>query len=200
MSRGCLARIANLPSSGSAGVRCHIIKQSSNSYEFINEIPKSISIIYLVRHLLDVMSSTLSYRERVYRNYISPERWVLEAEALRSFLAAGRRNVIVVRYEQLVTAPDVVQADVGSRFGLRAATSFSDFGESFRASRDIEETLNGVRPPDPRSVGRWKEPDRRAHVAAMWGAIGEAGPWFCNALGYSISEIRAFVGPCSSST
>lgn len=62
----------------------------------------------------------------------------------------------VVRYEHLVSAPDEVQQELGSRFDLEYSGAFSDFWRGCRENGEEPAALNGVRPVDPNNVNRWK--------------------------------------------
>jgi hypothetical protein len=171
-----------------------VVKRSSDAYTFADSIPESIDIIYMVRHPLDVMTSTLQYRAKKYQNYIPPERWLLEAKALRSVLYTRQSALQCVRYEDLVSQPDATQQSLSWQLGLHPARKFSDFHAYFSASKDIHETMNDIRPVDTSSVGRWREPARRDHVCAVWDQIQPLGRWFCEQFGYDTEEIDKFLG------
>ena len=169
--------------------RHHVIKRSSGAYKVATEIPREIGLVYMVRHPLDVMTSTLNYRQQQYENYIPPDRWLAEAEALRAVIESGRSNCLVVSYEQLVTSPDATQEIMATSFGLEPGRPFSKFQDAFVASKDIDETLNGFRPVDAKSVGRWRDPVHREHLRQVWEAVQPTGKWFCDRFGYALEEI-----------
>ena len=174
--------------------RNQVIKRASNAYDFVAAIPVDIELLYLVRHPLDVLTSTLTYRGKVYSNYIDADRWLLEAEALKWTVESNRSRNLIVKYEHLISAPDFMQQEIADFFGLDRKMPFSEHHRAFNASKDISETLNGVRPPDPSSIGRWKSPQARERVAAAWQSIQPLGKWFCQQFDYDTSEINAVLG------
>ncbi len=165
-----------------------VIKRASNAYEFVSEIPESIGIIYMIRHPLDVLVSTLRYRGEVKNYYIPPDRWIAETRALQQVLT--RQNMQLVQYEQLVTKPDEVQASLADKFDLSSDGLFSRFHESFEANDGIDSTMNGIRPPDPNSIGRWEMPKHRKHIKRVWSLIQPEGEWFCREFGYSTPKFH----------
>lgn len=168
-----------------------VIKRASHAYSFVNDIPTEIELLYMVRHPLDVCTSTLSYRGQVYENYIPVDRWLNECEALKWALDARKHRMITARYEDLVLEPDEAQGRLAQFFDLLIKQPFSTMHLTKSVSEDINSTINGLRPPDAASIGRWREPRRSGHVKSVWKSLGQRGQWFCAGFGYDVAEIEA---------
>ena len=178
-----------------------VVKRVSDAYKFIYEMPDQLKLLYLVRHPLDVVTSTLNYRGKTYKNYIPPERWLAETKALRSLIESQRQGVFLLRYEDLVLQPDTAQRKIGDYFGLKIDTLFSRCHERFIASEDIDATLNGLRPPDASSIGRWKSQQHMPQLTAVLQEIESELEWFCAQFGYDQAEINQILrAPQSTST
>ena len=169
--------------------RTTVVKRVSDAYALIDEFPTDLKVLYLVRHPLDVCTSVLKYRGEVYKNYIPPDRWLAEAEALKSFLCTEGAEVMVVRYEDLVGTPNEVQQRIAHRFQLSPLAPFSRGSVLYTASADIDATLNGARPPEPGSIGRWRDDQHIDHSREVWQLIQEEGCWFCELFDYDLVEI-----------
>lgn len=91
-------------------------------------------------------------------------------------------GVLIVRYEDLVSELDAVEARIEAFVGERIEHSFSEF---YRAvPRDFDtRALNGVRPVDARTVGRWKMPEHNARIEEILREVPEF-PRQLVALGY----------------
>ncbi|MDR4308116.1 hypothetical protein IHQ68_15965 [Chelatococcus sambhunathii] len=161
-----------------AGYEAVAIKRSSTAYEFLPGLPTEIGLLYIVRHPYDVMASKLGEKDR----YIKPDRWRNEAAALAAVLASGRPNMMLVRYEDLVSDPDGVQARIAQQWGLTIGLPFSRFHE-------IADTPHAhvARPVDQASIGAWR---RHAGLIqdldAVHAEIGAELEWFARRFGYEL--------------
>ena len=159
----------------------HVIKREWCAYETAHLIPETVGLLYLIRFPLDVLVSR--HVEQNY--YIKPERWRQEIAALRLLTAQRRANLLALRYEDLVTRPDCEQKRVAAAFGLEPRIPFSRFPEVFVPSEFITNAMNGLRPPAPTSIGRWRSsPEYVAYCRALGAEIGEDVGWVCDRFGY----------------
>lgn len=78
-------------------------------------------------------------------------------------------RTLAVRYEELVSEPDKVQEEIAERFGLTSRHPFSQGHEVFLPEKTdrINFAMNGIRPPDTNSIGRWKT-DRWIGMVREW--------------------------------
>jgi hypothetical protein len=128
--------------------------------------------LYIVRDPRDVVCSELKmFQARYYTNL----RLWRQAERAAARLSDHPR-FLVVRYEDLVRDPDAVQDRIEEYFGfLERQRDFSRFHEDWRGDEDAVVAMNGVRPPDPASIGRWREDKARvARQIALHGDITDA--------------------------
>jgi hypothetical protein len=82
----------------------------------------------------------------------------------------GNPRFHVCRYEDLVTDPDRVQAELQARFPfLRTVHAFSHFDKVARSSTAAQLALKGVRKVSADSIGKWREnlPRLAAQVRAF---------------------------------
>jgi hypothetical protein len=71
---------------------------------------------------------------------------------------AGHARFLQVRYEEFVTNPDAVQAQIAAKFPwLEKRYNFSTYHEHAVVSEKSRLAMNDVRPIAPSSVGKWKQ-------------------------------------------
>lgn len=115
---------------------------------------QDVVAIYVVRDPRDVV---VSHHRKHPGRYYSNLRFWLEAERSARQLR-GNPRFVVVRYEDLVTDPDRVQQDIERAMPfLRRRHAFSEFHLHARISEQSALALNGVRPVDSGSIGRWRQ-------------------------------------------
>jgi hypothetical protein len=163
------------------GKRNHIAYRNSVSeYD-------GLTLIYMVRHPYDVMTS------RLFNNnfHVSPERWVSEADALQ-ILLTSRPDTFVLKYEDLVADPDASQVLIGEIFQLTPALRFSAFHNLEVTSERRVLALRGLRAPDLNSVSRWRQTaDLREYCERVSFAVGDRLQEFASRYGYDLSCDKA---------
>jgi len=124
---------------------------------------RNLFLIYIVRDPRDVIVSR--HAKNPARYFTSLSFYVRADRYARAVIDHPR--FLVVRYEDLVTRPDAVQDELMRRCPfLEKRHPFSEFHLHARVSEESSQALNGVRPPDARSVGRWR--NDLARVAAQF--------------------------------
>jgi hypothetical protein len=104
-----------------------VVKRTSHSYLHLAKLPPAIELIYCVRHPFDVLTSSHPQTKDVRRFHVTPERWLAEYDALIGLRKAQpRRQILYVRYEDTIGAPDVVQEKIARSFGLTTRIRFSE--------------------------------------------------------------------------
>lgn len=103
-----------------------VLKRKHKSHEILHQLPTDIELIYSVRHPFDTLTSIHpDYPDRKY--YVPEKRWRAEYAGLKALRAAQpARNILYVRYVDLVATPDSVQQQIADRFGLQIALRFSE--------------------------------------------------------------------------
>jgi hypothetical protein len=128
---------------------------------FYRERQAKLRTIITVRDPRDALTSShpRSVRKRPYHFTIAGWR------DLYPHLARYLHDpeVLVVRYEDLVSDLDGVEASIEAFVGERIEHSFSEFHKGVPRYFDTR-ALNGVRPVDGRGVGRWKLPQHTARI------------------------------------
>ncbi|MEP7173342.1 MAG: hypothetical protein ABI705_07630, partial [Aestuariivirga sp.] len=150
------------------------------------QIPAGISILYIVRHPFDVLTSFNSTTGRKY--HISPARWLGEMLALQYLVDTQRPLTKIVRYEDLVKHPQRLQAELGDFFGLTKVVDADQFLSTFRPPPEATAAMHGLRPIDPNSVGRWaKEEDNIRYLRGIRSRLGGVLDWVGSNYSYDIN-------------
>lgn len=79
----------------------------------------------------------------------------------RKFLEKYEDRVLIIRYEDVILHPEETQRRIGEHCGLEIDIPFTEAQSRIEAQESLENlnrAMNGLRPLDSRSIGRWKEP------------------------------------------
>lgn len=115
---------------------------------------EELFVIAMQRDPRSVVSSRHPSRPNVY--FSGFRRWRDCAVAIERLQDHPR--YLVVRYEDLVTDPDRVQAEIARRFPfLRQRGRFSDYPRGADVPEPASQSLLGVRPFDPSRVQNWRD-------------------------------------------
>jgi hypothetical protein len=120
--------------------------------------------------------------------HIDIKRWLAEMAALRLALEIGRKDVCIVRYEDMVTDAERVQRKIGDELGLEAGTSVEDMATVFRPSDEAKSAMHGLRRIDTRSLHRYKDdPNKLAYLKTIKPQLGDTLDWVASRFGYDTS-------------
>ena len=109
-------------------------------------------VIYLLRDPRDVIVSRHGKNKDMY--YSNIRLW----REMQSYATSitGHDLFLQVRYEEFVTNPNAVQAEIAARFPwLEKRYDFSEYHEHARVSEESKLAMHSVRPIAPTSVGVW---------------------------------------------
>lgn len=110
-------------------------------------------VIYMGRDPRAVISS--KHRENPGQYFCNYRVWRECEDAARRY--EDHTRFLRLRYEDLVTAPDEVQAQVGARFGfLRQLHLFSEYQQYAHPSAASERAMNGLRAVNRESLQKWR--------------------------------------------
>jgi hypothetical protein len=125
-------------------------------------------VILMLRDARDVVTSRHGTDKA---RYWTPLRtWKRNFSNARPILDHPR--VIPVRYEDLVTKPDEVQAEIARRLPFLLQTgAFTDFDRRAAPSAKAVNALGGVRAISADSIGKW-----RGHLPRLAGQLAQHGP------------------------
>ena len=113
----------------------HLLKRDYKSYWTAHLIPRSVGIVWIVRHPFDVLTSHHPFKNSHRGFHVKPHRWNGEMDALKAFIGEARPNGIVLRYEDLVSDPDGTLQRIVEAFGQEMSASARDLGTSRRYPR-----------------------------------------------------------------
>jgi hypothetical protein len=111
-------------------------------------------VIYVLRDPRDVIVSR--HKKNGDRYYSNIRLWrELHGYAKPLF---GHERFLALRYEDFVTDPDAVQAQIAAKFPwLEQLHRFSEYHQHAEVSEKSRLAMHGVRPIAPTSVGVWRE-------------------------------------------
>jgi hypothetical protein len=123
----------------------------------------ALHVIAMLRDPRAVITSRHESRPEVYfAGYLRWREYVEAMERLR-----GHPRFIVIRYEDLLTNPDRVQAQISAQFPfLVEKRKFSTYPEGADVPESAAQSLNGVRPFDTSRLDGW-----RAHLPRINGQL-----------------------------
>ena len=120
----------------------------------ILEADSRLHVIAMLRDPRAVITSTHESKPGVY--YAGYKRWREYVDAIDRLRPHPR--FLVIRYEDLVSQPNEVQADVNHRFPfLEQQRSFAQYPAGADVPATAAQSLNGVRPFDPSRINGWRE-------------------------------------------
>lgn len=136
--------------------------------QFPLKVNPNLYVIYLLRDPRDAISSR-SHKNNQQGNTIwgSLQDWK-QHQAIAENLS-DNAHFITVKYEDLVTEPDSVQAKLMQQLPfLKRKVKFSEYHTVAKPSKKSKDALGGVRPITPKSVGTWRnnKPFLKAQIAA----------------------------------
>ena len=130
-------------------------KRDAGAWKHFHSMNKDMFVVYMVRHPYDVLTSYHPKSKDAQQFYISPDRWMNEYGALRQLEARhpDEARIIYVRYEDLVSQPDVEQCRIADLTGQQIAVPFSKHQnisggsvEKFRKREDFVRYIRGLSP------------------------------------------------------
>ncbi|PWJ91691.1 sulfotransferase domain-containing protein [Mesorhizobium loti] len=104
-----------------------VVKRDARSFAHLAKLPASIGLIYCVRHPFDTLTSSHPQTRNERRFHVTPHRWLAEYDALIKLKKAQpHRQILFVRYEDMIGAPDAIQQRIAQLFGLTPRIRFSE--------------------------------------------------------------------------
>ena len=160
-----------------------VLKRDRDAYQWTQQIPANIEIVYIVRHPYDVLTSHLPPFPRPY--FITPERWVGQLTALRSLVESQRNNVQIIRYEDLVSYPVEWQGKLADSFRLKIQTPIDVLLTI--SNNPTESPLYRSRKLDTSSIGKHKrDPAKLAYLAEIKPQLGDILGWVGKVYDYDL--------------
>ena len=140
-------------------------------------------IIFLLRDPRDVIVS---------RHYKNPNRYWVDfkkwKEAVEHYEQFDSSRKVVVRYEELVDNPNMVQELVANIVGLRIRYPFSEFYQHVKSKHPDIKALGGVRPVDSSNKFKYLNLENYARIKEQLIAHPDMSEWLIR-YGYQESEV-----------
>lgn len=104
-------------------------------------------------------------------HHTNPDDYYVQADRWRGIYsywkwAVQAPDVTVVRYEDMIRAPEQTQAQLSQFIGWTVAHPFANFHDVVPTGFDTR-ALNGVRRLDPKNIDRWREPKYREKLVRL---------------------------------
>jgi hypothetical protein len=162
------------------------LKRDSTAYQLVENIPESISILYIIRHPFDVLTShNPVVAERLY--YMTPHRWLGEMLALQYIIDTRRPNTKIIRYEDLAHDPAQVQSEIGALYSLDVQHSIDHVDFTFKGPPEAIAAMHGLRKIDTKSVGKYRnDPEKIAYLRRLRPRLGRLLDWTAETFGYDV--------------
>ncbi len=130
--------------------------------DFYARRPTNVKFVMFLRDPRAILTS--QHVDRPGEFYVSAERW----RATYAFWqwALQSDDVTVVRYEELVSTPQVVEQRLAEFAGWKCVRPFEDFHQSVPSGFDAG-ALNGIRRLDAANTERWKQPKYRERIESL---------------------------------
>ncbi len=156
----------------------HVIKRTAGSYKRLPQLPADIELIYCLRHPVDVLTSSHTKTRHLRQFHVTEDRWIGERDALQELREAQPdRQILYIRYEDLVGEPDRVQDAIAKRFALKPKVKFSE---------------NPDTPIVASSIEKWRsKPEFLAYVLAMEPSFLKRLSDFCDEFDYVMPKAAA---------
>lgn len=133
--------IYNLHKIGNIASKAPLDIMHLESIDNLNINKKKMTILIVVRDIRDIITSRhpifpdkyfIGYDHSWWPQNESFTKWKYDAPGIldvhKSILKSiGRPDSMLIKYEDLVSKPNVIQNDLGSKFNLKFTTLFSDF-------------------------------------------------------------------------
>jgi hypothetical protein len=135
------------------------------------KVNPDLYVIYLLRDPRDAISSRSHLNNKAgHTIWGTLGEWQAHQEIADSLIA--HPHFIVVKYEDLVSSPDQVQAMLCERLPfLTVKAKFSEYHLVAQPSKKSNDALGGVRPISPVSVGSWHQ--NKAFLKAQLAEYGD---------------------------
>src|SRR5688572_18571719 len=104
-----------------------VIKRTGECWKTLPILPNDIELMYCVRHPFDVMTSIHPFTKHLRRFHITYERWEAEYNALKTLQKSQLyRSIFILKYEELVHNPNLIQEKIVDHFGLNIKHHFNE--------------------------------------------------------------------------
>lgn len=152
-----------------------IVKRTADCHEHLSELPASVGLIYCVRHPFDALTSSHPETKHLRRFHVTTGRWEAEYDGLMRLRAAQpERNILYLRYEDLIAKPDMVQGNIARQFGFLPAIPFS------------QDPNNPIRAT---SLRKWESNEEfRTYLHGLPPAFLNRVESFCREFGYDMPD------------
>ena len=166
-----------------------VLKRVFNSYMTIERIPSQIKMLYIIRHPFDVLTSYNPNTKLKY--HIDPDRWMGEMRALKYLIDFKRHHFLIVRYEDLVNDPDLLQLKISTFFNLEIKTSMDNISSVFNASAEAISAMHGQRKIDKNSINKFRSnPNKIEYLKSIRPKLGLVLDWVADAFDYDVDLLE----------
>jgi hypothetical protein len=169
-----LAHLAGLLDQSPGGAKVRVASRNyENSLAMDRELLRGhpdIKVLWMLRDPRDILTSIHDNQPDKY--YVTPERLIKSLELYGQF--KDEPQVLTVRYEDLVTHPEVQQAKISERCGLTPSREFVEAYKYFPKFHENVRAMHSIRPIDTHSLQKWRNnPGYRDYLKRLLAMHGE---------------------------
>lgn len=121
------------------------------SLELLRANP-GVKVLWMLRDPRDVLTSI--HADQPGKFYVLPERLIRSLQLYGQF--KNEVQVLTIRYEELVTNPEAIQARVAQTFNLTERRSFAAAYKFFPRFYENVRAMHSIRPIDTNSLHKWR--------------------------------------------
>lgn len=163
-----------------------VLKRYHKSYECVRDIPPSIGIVWIVRHPFDVLTSHNPNNSSA-KFHIKPHRFLGEMQALQYLVETKRENTLIVKYEDLIKDPSVIQSRIADKFGLNISINAHDATKFFNAPPEAVAAMHGLRPIENQSTRKYlNDPEKIKYLQHILPEVTPCLDWLAKEFGYDL--------------
>ena len=123
--------------------------------------------------------------------HIDPDRWMGEMRALKYLIDFKRSHVLIIKYEDLVTDPDLIQLKISTFFNLEIKTSMDNISSVFNASAEAISAMHGQRKIDKNSINKFRSnPNKIEYLKSIRPKLGLVLDWVADAFDYDVDLLE----------
>jgi hypothetical protein len=111
-----------------------------------------VKILWMLRDPRDILTSIHANQPEKY--YVTPDRLIKSLQLYQQF--KNEPQMLAVRYEELVSQPDAMQAKISGFCHLTPSRKFDEAYKFFPRFHENVRAMHSIRPIDTNSVQKWR--------------------------------------------
>jgi len=148
------------------------IFQIADIKKYYEKLDTNVQFLVTIRDARDVL---VSKHQGVDGYYVDCQRWKKIANQIDSM--RDDEAALVIKFEDLVRSTGDVQKRIVQFTRIEFKGEFERFFEEEQRQCDVMRAINGLRPPDPAAIGKWRSDDHLNRMKLITDEIRNLGQW-----------------------